>query len=474
MTKEKRNEILSAAGLILCTLLLAAVLLRAPAAPADLPAAGQEEANPTPQPGVYWGETWIAGDTRTLSIPGSSPAAEELAEMLSQLPALERLALPDGRYTPAEQMALRERFPAVEFLWPVEVCGKRFASDAEELSFAGREDLTKASLKEIERCAALFPVLKSVDLTGCGLDIRLLTDLDRALGERAHVRWSFDLYGVTVSSLDTEIDLSDHRIKDGAAALEEAIGYMPALERVVMCRCGLTDEEMDALNRRYDDIRFVWMVYVQYNALRTDSDYYTPFKASGIEQTDHPAGLRAFRYCTDLVALDLGHSKISDISYIANMPHLKYLILAECYTLDLSLVGELKELKWLELFQSTTRDLSPLLGCTALEDLNICYITAPRDNLFETLRQMTWLKRLWCSGTTMTRQQIEQLREALPDTEIWCKNGDESTGGTWRYAESYYEMRDAFHMYYMTITGERTRRLDEEELAAVHKKFWGW
>ena len=64
------------------------------------------------------------------------------------------------------------------------------------------------------------------------------------------------------------------------------------------------------------------------------------------------------------------------------------------------------------------------------------------------------------------------LREALPDTEIWCLTGDESTGSTWRYSESYYEMRDAFHMYYMDIWGNRTKRLDEEGLARMHRKFW--
>ena len=49
----------------------------------------------------------------------------------------------------------------------------------------------------------------------------------------------------------------------------------------------------------------------------------------------------------------------------------------------------------------------------------------------------------------MSDAQIESLREALPDTEVWCSPGDESTGGTWRYDEDYYDMRDAFHMYYM-------------------------
>lgn len=55
-----------------------------------------------------------------------------------------------------------------------------------------------------------------------------------------------------------------------------------------------------------------------------------------------------------------------------------------------------------------------------------------------------------------------------------CSPGDESTGGTWRYDEDYYDMRDAFHMYYMDIKGDTVERMTEDELAAVHKKYWGY
>lgn len=47
-------------------------------------------------------------------------------------------------------------------------------------------------------------------------------------------------------------------------------------------------------------------------------------------------------------------------------------------------------------------------------------------------------------------------------------------GGTWRYDEDYYDMRDAFHMYYMDIEGNTVERMTEDELAAVHKKYWGY
>ena len=43
-----------------------------------------------------------------------------------------------------------------------------------------------------------------------------------------------------------------------------------------------------------------------------------------------------------------------------------------------------------------------------------------------------------------------------------------------RSDEDYYDMRDAFHMYYMDIKGNTVERMTEDELAAVHKKYWGY
>ena len=87
---------------------------------------------------------------------------------------------------------------------------------------------------------------------------------------------------------------------------------------------------------------------------------------------------------------------------------------------------------------------------------------------------MPWLRRVWVVGDNLTYDQIDELRAALPDTEIWYAAGDESTGGTWRLDNDYYDMRDAFHMYYMDAVGNDAKRLTEEELAAAHKKYWGY
>ncbi|MBR6115507.1 MAG: hypothetical protein IKQ10_10115 [Oscillospiraceae bacterium] len=442
----------------------------APEAGSD-PAPAPESVNRAEDWGVYIDGRFYTPSVAVLPLTGRGVTEEELRSALEKLPKLRRVEMRDTELPASTRAQLREAYPEIVFQWPVTVLGTAFLSTDTQIALTGREDLTESALDELRAAEGEFYDLRTVDLSGCPLSNETLAALDEELGD-TEVIWSFSLYGVQVSTLDREIDLSGHKVTDGGAAVEAALPYCKALEKVVMCRCGLSNEAMDELDRRHEDVRFVWMVDVKWASIRTDADFFIPFRASGVTQSGHTVGLSALKYCPDLIALDIGHSHTQDISYVANMRHLKYLVLAENYTVDISALTGLTELKWLEMFQCTCRDISPLLTCTALEDLNICYIYCSRDNLFDTLSQMTWLKRLWCSGTPMTRRQIEALRAALPDTEIWCKAGDESTGATWRYSESYYEMRDAFHMYYMDITGNRTRRLTEEELQKMHDRYW--
>ena len=468
-------------------LLLAACLLAGCGAPDPSPeaeavpetktSAGETAPASPPNPA---GETDVSLDGESysplaagLTLTGRGVTAGELSESLARLPEVRFVELRDAEFTASERRTLREEHPEVVFEWPVTILGEKYLSTETELSFAGRPDLDDASLTEIWEAAEEFPGLRTVDLTDCGLDNAALHALDEALGD-VDVRWTIELYGVPVCTTDTQIDLSGRKVGDNGAAVEEALPLFSRLEKVVMCDCGVSNEDMDALNRRHENVRFVWMVDVQWAAIRTDALYFTPYAASGVAQTHRRAGLKNLQYCPDLIALDVGHSHTRELGYLEGMPHLKYLIIVENYLTDMEAIGKLKELKWLEMFQCSVRshDLSPLVNCTSLEDLNICYVTIPGDNVYETLRQMKWLKRIWCSGTRMTRAQLKSLREELPDCEIWCRTGDESTGSTWRYSESYYEMRDAFHMYYMDIRGHRVDRLDEAGLEKMHKKFW--
>lgn len=233
-----------------------------------------------------------------------------------------------------------------------------------------------------------------------------------------------------------EIDLSGMEI-ESTQWVEERIRDMPKLQKVIMCDCGLEDEEMDALNRRYEDIRFVWTVRMGRISVRTDTNYFAPV-VTGDYVTE--IDLEPLKYCTDVVAVDLGHMAVRTCDWARNMPKLQYLILADTGITDISPLASCENLIFLELFLTAVRDYSPLLSCTRLEDLNLCYSYGSA----EPVKQMTWLKRLWWDGNPY---ETKGLEEYLPDTECNFTSGS-STGGTWRLGQRYKEQRDILGMPY--------------------------
>ena len=146
-------------------------------------------------------------------------------------------------------------------------------------------------------------------------------------------------------------------------------------------------------------------------------------------------------YCTDLIAIDVGHMELTSCEWLAYMPNLQYLILADTDISDISPLANHEKLVFLEIFLTKVQDYSPLLTCTALEDLNLCYTRGDVDPLL----QMTWLKRLWWneSGETQTL-----LREHLPNTEVHFISLS-STGDGWRSGDRYKEQRDILGMPYL-------------------------
>ena len=413
-------------------------------APAPSPAASAAP-TPSPVPQVSVGSRTYPADRTELPL-SSRMSLDELTEALSRFPNLRHAAFYGGGVTPDVQEALTERFPEVVFRWDTAILGKVVPCHAKEVSFAGTS-LTAEALEEIRRGAAFLPQLERVDLTGCGLDNEVLHALDEALGE-IDVVWPVSVYGVDCPSNAAEIDISGARVRDGGAEIEALLPMFPHLKKVIMSDCGLSNEEMDALDKRHDDVRFVWTVHFSVWSLRTDADYFIANKP--VEHgllNSHQA--QVLRYCTDLIALDLGHKNLTDISFLYSMPKLQYLILVGNDINDITPIGSLSELKYLEMFWTKCEDISPLVNCKKLEDLNICYIYCKSDRAYETLMQMPWLGRLWYCGNALTREQVDNLRALMPQCEMFLEPHAESTGGGWRDHPHYYEMRDIFEMYYM-------------------------
>ena len=389
----------------------------------------------------------VSSAETTLDLSGADVPAEELSRALSYLPALAGVDLHDTGLDGKTLSRLMADHPNIRFEANLAVCGKLVELATTTL------DLTQApaySAEALLEALAFFPDAETINLTGLAVS---LADIERLSAAYPHPQlaflWDFELAGVPVSGTDTEIDLSGKTIGD-VDAFAAMLQYLPALKKINMSDCGLTDEQMEALCGRFPDIKFVWYVTIGRWQVRTDAQ---AFSTGNERSTDTVRYLKKgvtnlttediapLKYCTDLVALDIGHKRrITDISVIRNLPKLRFLIIAMEGILDISPVASCTELEYLETFQNNLTDLSPLLSLKKLTHHN-CSTNAIGS--IEVLKQMTQLERLWCIRCGFDKAQLANLQAALPNCVINA-SGTHSTSNGWRQNDLYREMQALF------------------------------
>lgn len=336
-------------------------------------------------------------------------------------------------------------YPHYDVQYQMEIGGEVYDPAVTELNVAGN-DLT-------ELCDRLvwLPEVSTVTLVDPVNDAEGLKTLLAAYPE-VEFRWNVMVLDRLVSHDTLELDISGTPL-DGVEEVEAAIECLPNMQKVIMCDCGISNEEMDALNRRHESVKYVWSVVVgkvlfgPEVVLRTDVTTYMPigqFKSYPMNED-----LYNLRYCTDLILLDLGHRQpVTDFDFLNYLPNLKYLLLCDTGISDLTPLQNMDQVVFLELFMcDEITDFTPLLGMTALEDLNLNHTSGDPS----VIAQMTWLKNLWwfqAPRIAMTPEEKEMLRESLPNTRIvtefyW------STAGGWRKLPNYYAQRDLLGMRYM-------------------------
>ena len=366
-------------------------------------------------------------DARTLTVQNIT---DEQIGLLKYLPNLESVSAEACADLPRLKK-LRETYPDCRVSYFVPIAGERCPQDTAEL------ELTGASLSELSRQLPYLPQMKKVTLydpVGSAETLRTLLesypDID--------FFWKMDILGITVTSEDREIDLSGHLL-DSPEPVKEAMAYFPNAEQVTLCDCGLDNETLAAFREEMrGQYKVVWSVAVGYLTLRTDDTCYMPGKYNRGVNDAHAYNLR---YCEDMVCIDVGHKPITHCEWAAYMPNLKYLILADTGVSDLTPLTGLEHLIYLEAFLTQVKDYSPLLTCTALEDLNLCYTHGDP----EPIKQMTWLKRLWWAESPLS---VEEFQQYLPDTQLMFLHHS-STGNGWRQGQNYYDMRDLLGVPYM-------------------------
>lgn len=387
-------------------------------------------------------------------------ATDDLVDLLAYFPALESVIIttpPDS----ATAAALTEKYPAVQFGWDIMIAGETVAADTATLDFTGKT-VDLAELKtELER----LPNLTQVTFDDESFALAEQIALAQAYPCVQFI-WKVQLLDdLTLRSDVAELDLRDHQVKD-AAAFSDKLVLFPKLTRLDMCGTGPSDEEMAAMRARYPAIKFIWYTRVYNWLIRTDikgfstgqrrefpdgAGWYTGDSFSYKRmRSEHFENLK---YCTDLVALDVGHcTKIGDVDFLAYLPQLRILVISLCDLTDISVLTNLPELEFLELNYNYVVDISPIASLKKLKYLNL-----NNNNItsYDALLDLPLLERLWISCSGLSDQQLEDMNAALmaklPNLTIKASNKNRE------YAMSYWRKDNPAYLEMQALFGLRAQ-----------------
>ncbi len=284
--------------------------------------------------------------------------------------------------------------------------------------------------------------LSCVDGSASG-EYAALAKLSRLLPD-CEVIYSVELYGMSVGSDATEITVDDFTLSD-TQPLMDALAYLPAVERVDIREMTIENEQAEALIEAYPNIDFVWTVNVGKWHVSTEATCFsTRQESEPKERFTSEDFAPLFKYCTDLVALDLSRNDISSLEGIENLSKLKVLMLGDNSGItDISPIAKLTELEFLELYRTSATDYSCLAELEKLTDLNLAYCGGLTEYSF--IGSLENLERAWLRGSGIPGGEWNNVLNSYPDvTILFWHESMSPTAGAWRSNERSIAIRKAF------------------------------
>lgn len=376
---------------------------------------------------------------------------DQVAPLLRGLPALEKVVC-NGTGWSADQIAqLTSAYPGIVFVCDVDVFGELVPASTQTLDLSGKT----VDFVQLPSILSQLPALTSVNLEGQAATFEQMDALTAAF-PNISFSFSFELFSQQVTTATTELDLDGYALTS-PEEIASKLKYLPNLTKCDLSYCGLSDEQMEQLMAQFPSVKFVWMIRIGAWEVRTDI---TAFSKGNRSKFPNDMGwftddgktnfsdddIQMLKYCTDLVYLDLGHgNRITDVSVIAQLKKLRVLIVSMNKIVDISPLAALKELECLEIYQNPITDISPVTELPKLKYLN-CSATYFTD--ITPLLGLKNLEMLWFINVRyITKEQRQQLTEALPDCEM-CFHASSSGEGGWTGNPLYIEYQTAFGLPY--------------------------
>lgn len=397
--------------------------------------------------------------TETLTLEPGSFDFDMLMANLVHLPELQSIHFPTAELTLEQQATLKEVFPDLAVTSTVMILGKEYDDQTTVLDLSA---MTSADVEEVAAKLSMLPGLSEVQLMSASSGSRLTLEDVKKLNDAAPdvvFHYSFDFYGISVSTGDQEVVLKNIKTEDTAfpQQVRNLLDVMENCERFVLEARGpydkiwkvITDEELAKIREEYrDKTKVVWRVYFGDNGSSL-TDAQVIRAVYGL--TDDNS--KDLVYCENVRYLDVGHNEFLDYAeFLSGMKDLEVAILSGAPLKDLSPIAACKNLKFLEIANCLyLPDINALKECTQLEMLNISFTKfedlSPINDL--NLTHLTSVKNAFVS-----RNEPGEALQAFIDAHPACwtvYEGDQPYGQGWRYDTEdkhlpwYAKMIKAFH-----------------------------
>ncbi len=426
-----KKTALLAVALLLALLLVGCGGAAQPAEAQETPPPEQNVPEEEPPREFQLGSLTLTPDTRSVDLHEAGASIEELMSVSDRLENVKEISLGVTGATLAQLRAVQTAFPQAVVSWKAELLGEELDCRADSLDLRAAAD---EDVPQIVSALAVLPEVRTLELAPedgvTSLSFDSLSALAAAAPE-AELNCRFELFGQTADWTTEKLkyyrtDIGD----DGVDLFREALPYLRALDLLRFEECGITDnDKMAALRADFPEKRVVWSIPIEGYTFMTD----TTLINAGILLRDDNAYL--LRYMPDVLYFDIGHYKgLSNIEFVRSWPKLQVVILTLTNIRDITPLEDCPDLEFFECHGTPIDDISVLADKEKLEYLNIANLPNLTDlTPLYGLKQLKIVRICGSTFTHVTQEQVDELKEQLPDTFVSDYGGDPNSSGGWRF-----------------------------------------
>ena len=327
---------------------------------------------------VSLGSVFVSTDSTDLILLPGTFDYDVLMENLAYLPQVANISLPRVQLKPEQIAAFREAYPEINLTYTVEFNGEEIDESITtlDLSGFGADDMgmltEKLSMMPFITSAQL---IKEDGTTN--FSVEQLKQLQTAAPQIAF-NYAVELYGKTVSTGDELVDFTNCGVDD-EEELRAALTLLTGAKKVKVTGSKLSNETLAAIQADFPNTKLVWKVQVANNWFYTDEEtlflsqsrlvnsncgnlkYLTSAKYVDAGHSEKLTDVSWLAYMPDVEILILSGSPITDISSLANATKLEWLELTFCDKLvDISVVKNLTSLRFLNIGYTKVADISAI------------------------------------------------------------------------------------------------------------------